>query len=427
MINPEEIKSHFPIFNREIKGNRLVYLDSAATTQKPVEVVDAIVDYYYNSNSNVHRGIYTISEEATELYDASRENVSHFIGSKDSRQIVFVRNATEALNFLSYTLGRSLTEGDEILLSVMEHHSNIVPWQFLKEKGVRLKFVDIGSDGNLDLEDLKSKISKRTKIVSLTHVSNLLGTINPVKEIGRIAHENGSVFIVDGAQSVPHMPVDVEDIGCDFMAFSGHKMLGPSGIGVLYGKFDLLDSLHPFMGGGEMIREVSLEESTWNDTPLKFEAGTPNIEGAIGLSAAVDFLRGLGMENVRRHEMELVSYVLQKEIESGIKDLVSYGPREVQERGGVYSFNIGEIHPLDLNRKLSVESVETSAVHPHDVAADLDSYGLSIRSGHHCAMPLNNKLGIVASSRASFYIYNSREDVNALFDALKKVQKAFVR
>lgn len=427
MINPQEIKKNFPIFERKIDGQNIVYLDSAATTQKPRQVVEAVVNYYYSSNSNVHRGIYRISEEATELYDHARDNVSSFIGSRDSRQVVFVRNSTEALNFLSYTLGKSLARGDEIVLSVMEHHSNIVPWQFLMEKGVVLRFVDIDENGYLDLEDLKSKITRRTKIVSLTHVSNLLGTINSVREIGRIAHENDALFIIDAAQSVPHMPVDVSDLDCDFMVFSGHKMLAPAGIGVLYGKFDLLDSLPPFMGGGEMIREVSLAGSTWNDTPLKFEAGTPNVEGAIGLSAAIDFLREIGMDNVRSHEKRLIAYVLKKEEEVQIKDLVSYGPRDPEKRGGVYSFNVGEIRPLDLTTDLSREALETGAVHPHDMAADLDRYGIAVRSGHHCAMPLNTRLKIVASARASFYIYNDTEDVDLLFGAIDKVRKAYVK
>lgn len=427
MIDPEKIRSNFPIFERKINGRRLVYLDNAATTQKPRQVVDAIVNYYYTSNSNVHRGIYRLSEEATELYSKSRENIADFIGSGDSREIVFLRNSTEALNMLAYTLGRSLKEGDEILLSVMEHHSNVVPWQFLKSMGIKLKFVDVDSDGCLDLEDMQEKISSRTRIVSVTHVSNLLGTINPVKEIGKIAHEHDAAFIIDGAQSVPHMPVNVRDLDCDFLAFSGHKMLGPSGIGVLYGKFDELDSLPPFLAGGEMIKTVSQENATWNDTPLKFEAGTPNIEGAIGLSAAVDFLREIGMGDVRKHEKDLIGYTLKKEDESGIEGLVSYGPRNVERRGGVYSFNLGEIKPLDLNANFSENRLERGSVHPHDVAEGLDRYGIAVRSGHHCAMPLNNRLEIVASSRASFYIYNTREDADVFFDALKDVQKAFVR
>lgn len=427
MLSPESVKKNFPIFDREVNGRRLVYLDSAATTQKPRQVVDAIVDYYYSCNSNVHRGIYTISEEATDRYNKARENVSSFIGSADSRQIVFLRNTTEALNLLSYTLGRNLEKGDEILLSEMEHHSNLVPWQFLQDKGVVLKFVNVNDDGTLDMDDLRDKISNRTKIVSITHVSNVLGTINPVKEIGKIAHEHGALFIVDGAQSVPYMPVDVEDIGCDFMAFSGHKMLGPAGIGALYGRFDLLEGMHPFMGGGEMIKMVGLRESTWGEVPLKFEAGTPNIEGAIGMSAAVDFLRNLGMENVRNHERDLIAYTLKKEGESGIEELASYGPRNPDVRGGVYSFNVGEIPPLEINGSLSEELIRTSAVHPHDVAADLDLDGVSVRSGHHCAMPLNRKLGIVASSRASFYVYNSREDVDMLFQGLEKIRRVYSR
>ncbi len=427
MTDPLEIRKHFPIFEREINGKPLVYLDSAATTQKPREVVEAIADFYYNHNSNVHRGIYTISEEATTLYDHARNNISEFIGSRDSRQIVFTRNATEGLNFLSSIRGKQLGKGDEVMLTEMEHHSNIVPWQFLKEKGVKLKFVSLDGEGKLDLEDMKNKLTPRTRIVSVTQVSNLLGTINPVKEIGKIAHENGSTFIVDGAQSVPHMPVDVRDIDCDYLVFSGHKMLGPTGIGVLYGKYDQLDSLPPYMGGGEMIREVRWDSSTWNDTPLKFEAGTPNVAGAVGLSAAVDFLRGIGMENVRGHEKEIITYTLSKEEEEKIPDLVSYGPKDPEVRGGVYSFNLGEIPPLDLSSNLSESSVKTSAIHPHDVAAQLDSYGIAIRSGHHCAMPLNTKMRIVASSRASFYVYNTLEDVDVLFDSLRKAREVYAR
>ncbi len=427
MIDPGEIKKHFPIFERSINGKPLIYLDSAATTQKPREVVESIVDYYYNHNSNVHRGIYKIGEESTSLYDKARENISNFIGSRDSRQIVFTRNSTEGLNMLAHVLGKELDSGDEVLLSEMEHHSNIVPWQFIQDRGIKLKFVSVTDGGLLDLEDMKSKLTKRTKIVSLTHASNLLGTINPIDEIGKMVHDNGSTFIVDGAQSVPHMPVDVDKMDCDFMVFSGHKMLGPTGIGVLYGKYDLLDSMHPFMGGGEMIREVGKNYSTWNDTPLKFEAGTPNVEGAIGLSAAVDFLKRIGMEQVREHEEEIIRYALKLEGEEDIPELVSYGPRDAEIRGGVYSFNLGEIHPLDLSKKLSADSIEAGAIHPHDIAAELDKYGLAVRSGHHCAMPLNTRLGIVASSRASFYVYNSKEDVDLLFNSLRNVRKVYLK
>ena len=333
MLSPEEIKKNFPIFERQISNRRMVYLDSAATTQKPRQVVDAIVDYYYSCNSNVHRGIYRISDEATELYDRSRENVASFIGAGDSSELVFLRNTTEALNLLSYTLGKNLHRDDEILLTVMEHHSNLVPWQFLQEKGIKLKFADIDDEGKLDMDDFQAKISPSTRIVSVTHVSNLLGTINNVKELGKIAHENDALFIVDGAQSAPHMKVDVKDIDCDFFAFSGHKMLAPTGIGGLYGKRDLLEKMDPFMGGGEMINTVSLEKSTWAEVPLKFEAGTPNIEGAIGFSAAVDFLRNIGMDNVREHEKYLIGYTLKKEEESGIEGLKSYGPRNPDIRG----------------------------------------------------------------------------------------------
>lgn len=429
MLSPEEIKKNFPIFDRKINNRKIIYLDSAATTQKPKQVVDAIVDYYYKSNSNVHRGIYRLSDEATELYNKSRENVASFVGANNSSELVFLRNTTEALNLLSYTLGRRLHKGDEILLTVMEHHSNLVPWQFLQEKGVKLRFAEIDDEGKLDVDDFQSKINDNTKIVSVTHVSNLLGTINDVKSLGKIAHENGSLFVVDGAQSAPHMKVDVKGIDCDFFAFSGHKMLAPTGIGGLYGKIDLLEKMDPFMGGGEMINTVSLEKSTWAEVPLKFEAGTPNIEGAIGFSAAVDFLRGIGMENVRAHEKDLIKYTLKREEEAAIPNLKSYGPMNPEIRGGVYSFNLGEIPPLDLSVELNRNGigVDTGAVHPHDVASGLDKMSISVRSGHHCAMPLSMRLGVVATSRASYYIYNTREDVDALFEALKSVSEMYRR
>ncbi len=422
----ERIKEDFPIFHN--LGENFTYLDSAATSQKPYSVINALSDFYSRHNSNVHRGIYRLSEEATDLYGRSRENVSRFIGSSDPRQIVFVRNTTEALNLLAYSLGHDLVEGDEILLTIMEHHSNIVPWQFLQEKGVRIKYADIREDGTLDMDDLASKISPRTKIVSVTHVSNVLGTINPVAEIGRIAHDNGSIFIVDGAQSVPHMPVDVGRIGCDFMAFSGHKMLGPTGIGCLYGRIDLLEKMRPFMGGGEMIREVYTDHSTWADVPEKFEAGTPDIAGAIGLSAAVDYLRNLGMENVRDHGRELMRITFSLESEAGIPGLISYGPRNPDIRGPVYAFNIGSIHPMSVEESLADRGVGLgTVVHPHDVASTLDGKGVAVRSGHHCAMPLTHRINAVATSRASYYIYNTPEDVRRLFHSLEHTVKVYSR
>lgn len=425
MLSSEQIKKDFPFFARD--GNNLNFLDNAATTQKPEVVIEAVSDFYRNHNSNVHRGIYRLSEEATDLYWHSRENISSFIGSRDPRQIVFVRNTTEALNLLAYTLGKGLHSGDEVLLTIMEHHSNIVPWQFLIEKGVKLRFADITPDGRLDLDDLESKINSNTKIVSVTQTSNLLGTINDVSRIGKMAHDNGSLFIVDGAQSVPHMPVNVLDQDCDFMAFSGHKMLAPMGIGALYGKHDLLESMPPFNGGGEMITEVYTDHAVWADVPEKFEAGTPNVGGAVGFSAAVDYLRKVGMDRVREHEKDLIAYTLKKEEESNIKGLVSYGTRNLDERAGIYSFNLGEMHPVSLEHTVGEMDIDLgSTVHPHDVGTGLDRKNIAVRAGHHCAMPLTHRLNVVATSRASYYIYNSRSDVDALFEALKDISEVYL-
>lgn len=420
MLSSEHFKKDFPFFTG--KGKNITFLDNAATTQKPAEVIDAISDFYTNFNSNVRRGIYRLSEEATDLYARSRENISQFIGSSDPRQLVFVRNATEALNLLAYSLGRGLKSGDEVLLTIMEHHSNIVPWQFLKDRGIRLRFADIKKDGTLDMDDFREKLNRKTRVVSVTETSNLLGTINDVREIGKMAHENGSTFIVDAAQSVPHMPVDVMRQDCDFMAFSGHKMLGPMGIGVLYGKADQLEALPPFNGGGEMITEVYEDHSVYAEVPDRFEAGTPNVAGAVGLSAAVDYLGRIGMENVREHEKDLISYTLEKERDMHVEGLVSYGPRDPEIRGGIYSFNLGEMHPLDLGGQMDERHLDIGkSVHPHDVGTDLDRDNIAVRAGHHCAMPLTHRLNVVATSRASYYIYNSRKDVDRLFDSLEKI------
>ncbi|MEM0155266.1 MAG: aminotransferase class V-fold PLP-dependent enzyme [Thermoplasmataceae archaeon] len=422
------MKKDFPIFDRKIDGKPIIYLDNAATTQKPRQVVEAIVNYYYNFNSNIHRGIYRLSEEATDMYEKARDNVRSFIGSEKDGTVVFVRNATEALNLVAFGLAHDLKPGDEILLGTMEHHSNIIPWQFLQDMGVKLKFVNFNKQWELSMDQFQEMLSKRTKVVSLTHVSNVLGTINPVRDLVKLAHDNGSKFILDGAQSVPHMPVDVSSIGCDFLAFSGHKMLGPSGIGGLYAKVDDLEQMHPFLGGGEMIKEVWKDHATWNDVPLKFEAGTPNIEGAIGLSAAVDYLRNLGMGNVREHEKDLIKFTLEKEEEEKIPDLVSYGPRNLEIRAGVYTFNIGEIPSFDLQMKMSESGVHISqGIHPHDVAESLDRANVFVRSGHHCAMPLMNEIGVAATSRASYYIYNDREDVESLFDGIRSTRRVFAR
>ncbi|MCL4421226.1 MAG: aminotransferase class V-fold PLP-dependent enzyme [Candidatus Thermoplasmatota archaeon] len=426
MLSPLQIKKDFPIFER--LGPDYSYLDNAATSQKPYSVIRAMEEFYELHNSNVHRGIYRLSEEATNLYEKSREKVSDFINSKDSRQIVFVRNTTEAINLLSYTLGRELKKDDEILITILEHHSNIVPWQFLSEKGVKLRYVMLNPDMTLDMDDLQRKLTKKTRIVSIAQSSNVLGTISDVKEIGKIAHENGSTFVVDAAQSVPHMPVDATDIDADFLAFSGHKMLGPTGIGVLYGKYDLLDRMPPFMGGGEMISAVYQDHSTYADVPQKYEAGTPNIEGAVGLSSAVDYLRALGMDQVREHEKDLIEYTLKKEEEHNVPDLISYGPRNTEVRSGVYCFNIGEMSPLNINDLAHEEGVQMSqAIHPHDVSEMLDDGNVAVRSGHHCAMPLAEFLNVVATSRASYYIYNTREDVDRLFNVLVKVVKKYGR
>ncbi|MEM3675564.1 MAG: cysteine desulfurase [Thermoplasmataceae archaeon] len=425
MIYPERIKRDFPIFKKLPQGYS--YLDNAATTQKPYQVIDAISSFYTEHNSNVHRGIYRLSEEATDIYWKSRENISRFIGAHDATGLVFTRNTTESINLLAYTLARTMKKDDRVLLSVMEHHSNIVPWQIVSQVfGLGIDYVDIGPEGQLDMQDLENKISKKTKIVSLAHSSNVLGTINPVEEITKIAHDNGSIMIVDGAQSVPHMPVDVERIGCDFLAFSGHKMLGPMGIGGLYGRPELLEDLPPFMGGGEMIGEVYLDHSVWAEIPDKFEAGTPNVAGAVGLSAAVDYLRNIGMENIREHEKRMIAETLRMENESDIGILKSYGPRRPEIRGGVYSFNLGEIPPLALEDHLHNNNIGVgTAVHPHDVATGLDKESIAIRSGHHCAMPLMHRLNVIATSRASFYIYNGIDEIAKLFSVLESLGKEF--
>lgn len=396
-MNVKKIRNDFPILKRKVDGKPLVFLDSAATSQKPVQVIDAIKEYYEQHNANPHRAIYKLSDEATQLYEKAREDVGKFVNA-NSEEIVFVRNTSEAMNLVMYGWGMKLSTGDEIVLTQMEHHSNIVPWQLLQKNGVTLKFVDITNEGELDMEELKKFVTKRTRLVSLTHVSNVLGTINNVKEIGKIAHDSGALFFVDGAQSVPHMPVDVNDIGCDFLTFSGHKMLAPMNIGALYGRKDILQGMQPFMYGGNMIKQVSLTRSTWNDLPWKFEAGTPNVEGAVGLSAAISYLKKIGMNDVMKHEEELTKYALEKLSEvNGIK---VYGP---EERAGLVSFDFGNIHP-------------------HDVAEILNSEGIAIRSGHMCAQPLMNRLGVNAVSRASFYIYNMREEIDKLVDGLEKVK-----
>ena len=398
------LRADFPILDRTVRGGkRLVYLDNAASSQKPNVVIDALADYYRRYNANVHRGIHTLSEEATDEYEKARRKIQRFINAKSPEELVFVRNTTEAINLVAYSYGERLREGDEILLTEMEHHSNLVPWQMLADrKGARLKFIPLNDDGTLDLDKLGGLLTDRTRIVALTHMSNVVGTINPVEEITRRAHEAGAVVLLDAAQSVPHLPVDVQAIGADFLAFSGHKMLGPMGIGVLYGRREVLESMPPFLGGGNMIMMVELEHSTWNELPDKFEAGTPDAGGAIALGVAVDYLSAVGMENVRRHEREITDYAL--EVLMGIEDLALYGPKSADGRGGVLAFNFADIHP-------------------HDLGTLLDRDGVAIRAGHHCCQPLMRRLGQVATARASFYLYNTRDEVDALAAALGNARK----
>ncbi|MBQ6145050.1 MAG: cysteine desulfurase, partial [Lactococcus sp.] len=380
-----------------------VYLDSAATTQKPRQVLDAIRAYYEHDNANVHRGVHTLAERATADYEASRDKVRAFINASSRKEVLFTRGTTTALNWVAKFAEQILQAEDEIVISIMEHHSNIIPWQQAAAKtGAILKFVYL-KDGELDMVDLRDKVTNKTKFVSITHVSNVLGVINPVKEIAQIAHEHGAIMVVDGAQSTPHMTVDVQDLDCDFFALSGHKMAGPTGIGVLYGKEALLNQMNPIEFGGEMIDFVYEQSATWKELPWKFEAGTPNIAGSIGLGAAVDYLTEIGLDNIHQHEQDLLNYVMPKLRE--IEGLTIYGPEDNQPRGGVIAFNL-------------------DGLHPHDVATALDMEGVAVRAGHHCAQPLIDYLGLPATARASFYIYNTFADCDKLVEAIK-LTKAF--
>jgi len=403
-MNTNKIRRDFPILKRRVNGKPLIYLDNAATSQKPEAVIDALTTYYKKYNANVHRGIHKLSEEATQAYEETRKKISKFINAKSEKEIIFTKNTTEAINLVMYSFGMQLEPGDEVISSVMEHHSNIVPWQFLQNFGIKLKFVDINEDGTLKIEDYEKLITPHTKLIAVTHVSNVLGTINPIKEISRIAHKNNILLLVDAAQSVPHMEVDVQEIDCDFMAFSSHKMLGPTGVGVLYAKRELLERMKPFLYGGDMIREVSLYETKYNEVPWKFEAGTPNIADVIAFGAAIEYLEKIGMKNIEKHERELTKYALKKL--SKIKNLEIYGPKNPNQRIGVISFNLKNIHP-------------------HDVASILDQEGIAIRSGHLCAQPLMKRLNIQAAARASFYLYNTKKDIDKLVQALLKVKKVF--
>ena len=407
LLDVEKIREDFPILSRTIRGKPLIYLDSAATSQKPRQVIDAVDDFFRRYNANVHRAIYELGEEATRAYEGARERVAQFIHARSPNEIVFTKSTTESVNVIAYGWGIKgpLKNGDEIVSTVMEHHSNHVPWYFVQDyKGVTLKWVDIDDDGMLKMEQYDELITKRTKLVTVTHCSNVLGTINPVQEIAKRAHEVGALCVVDAAQSVPHMPVDVQKIDCDFLAFSGHKMLGPTGIGVLYGKEERLDAMEPLIGGGEMIREVHLGKALWNDVPFKFEGGTPNMAGAIGLGVAVDYLQAIGMENVRAHEMEMTEHAL--DALRAIPGLRTFGPNDVTRRGGVVAFTLADIHP-------------------HDVASVLDIEGIAIRSGHHCAQPLMERLQVDSTARASFYVYNTPEEIDRLAEGLRKVREIF--
>ncbi len=412
-LNIKKIRTDFPILKRDIRGKKLIYFDNAATSQKPRQMIEAISNYYQQHNANVHRGVHKLSEEATESYEAARKKVADFVNAGDVRQIVFTRNATEAINLVAYSWGRkNIKKGDEILLTQMEHHSNLVPWQLLaKETGAKLKFISINGKGELRVEDIGNLITTKTKLVAFTHVSNVLGTINPAKRIVEVVRSKDPnvKILVDGAQAVPHMPVSIQNIRPDFYVFTGHKMLGPTGIGVLYAKKEILDEMEPFLSGGDMILEVDWEKSSWNYLPWKFEAGTPNIAEAIGLGAAVDYLNNLGMKNVREHEKELTAYALEKL--STVQDLEIYGLTDSDRRSGVISFNI-----IDKGKVV---------VHPHDLASILDGEGIASRSGHHCAQPLMKVLKIPAAARISFHVYNTKEEADALVPALEKAKRIF--
>ncbi|MFL6362585.1 MAG: cysteine desulfurase [Nitrososphaeraceae archaeon] len=407
-INISKIRQDFPILKRKVNGNKtLVYLDNAATTQKPLSVINAINDYYMNYNSNIHRAVHQLAEEATFEYEKTREKVAKFINAHSADEIIFTRNATEAINLVSYSWGRTnVNKGDRVVITEIEHHSNIVPWQILtQEKGAKLDYIGIDNNGYLNMEDCKKYLQRdKVKLLSISHMSNVLGTIVPINEIIEMAHQNGILVMVDGAQSVPHMPVDVQDMDCDFMVFSAHKMLGPTGVGVLYAKKEILNEMQPFIGGGDMIKEVHKHKTIYNDLPYKFEGGTPNIAGVIGFGAAVDYLKRIGMHNVREHEIEITSYAIKAIAD--IKGIILYGPSDANHRGGVVAFNIGDIHP-------------------HDLATIMNDHGIAIRSGHHCAQVLMERLDIAAASRTSFYIYNTKEEVDIFINALGEARRIF--
>lgn len=402
-MNVNDIRALFPILHQDVNGHPLVYFDSAATSQKPLPVIEALDRYYREYNSNVHRGVHTLGTKATDAYEGAREKVRRFLNAQSAQEIIFTRGTTAALNLVAASYGRAnVKEGDEIVITYMEHHSNLIPWQQLaKQTGATLKYIPMQEDGTIDLRDVEATVTEAAKIVAIAHVSNVLGTINPVREIARIAHERGAVVVVDAAQSAPHMKVDVQELDCDFLALSGHKMCGPTGIGVLYGKKKWLEQMEPVEFGGEMIDFVELYDSTWKELPWKFEGGTPIIAGAIGLGAAIDFLEQVGLDAIAAHEHELAQYALERMAD--IEGVTVYGPKE---RAGLVTFNI-------------------DGVHPHDVATVLDAEGIAIRAGHHCAQPLMKWLGVTATARASFYLYNTKEEIDRFIAALQKAKEYF--
>lgn len=407
-ISLETIRKDFPILQRKVRDNKpLVYLDNASTSQKPIQVIDAINNYYKNQNANIHRAVYALAEEATEAYENTREKIAKFLNIQKREEIIFVRGTTEAINLVAYSWGRQNINKDDIIVTTeYEHHSNIVPWQLLtKEKGAKLEYIGIDDNGELILDQLDSYLNTgKVKLVAFSQMSNVLGTITNTDEIIKRCKKAGVKTLIDGAQSVPHMKVDLSKLGCDFFAFSAHKMLGPTGVGVLWVRKEVLETMQPFHGGGDMIREVHKYETTWNDLPYKFEAGTPNIADVIGFSAAIDYLNKIGMDNIRNHEIELTKYALDKM--SKVKGITIYGPKDIAKRGGVISFNFHDVHP-------------------HDVATIIDKDGVAVRSGHHCAQVLMERLDVAATNRASFYVYNTKQEVDALIGSLNKVAELF--
>ena len=400
------IRRDFPILERRVHDRPLVYLDNAATSQKPRQVIQALVDYYEQYNANIHRGIHTLAEEATGLYEDARGKAARFIGASGPDEIILTRNTTESLNLVAYTWAMdNIGPGDEIVITTMEHHSNIVPWQWLVQRqGAVLKYVEVDASGQIDLAQVEQLVTPRTKLVSMMHMSNVLGTINPVREVAKIAHRNGALMLVDGAQSVPHIPVDVKDLDCDFLAFSSHKMMGPTGVGVLWGRREILEAMRPFLGGGEMIDIVEPQTATYNVLPWKFEAGTPNIGDVIAFGAAIDYLSRLGMGRVREHEVEITAYALEKI--GAIPGVTIYGPKHASQRGGVVAFTV-------------------EGVHPHDLGQIVDYEGVAIRAGQHCCQVLSQSIGVPATARASFYVYNTLEEVDALVAAVEGARSIF--